>query len=372
MESDGQISCGTPSQLDDVEREILQAYQPSLATTPDIAAAQRNLAAVYAKHQTSELAVYCLVETDIKLGLLSDAGTTMAAFLARNDTFATGWYLRGQTLVLSGDVPNAEAAYRKCLEASPGASDCLTDKAILDENEGNCTEAEELSRGWLNVDPSSPRAYRSLACSIYARGGSLEAALAMVAKSIEASQPERREYQKAIWAMRTNLLHGDFAEALQYSKVAENALAPEPDEEVHEIDALDRMQIYAELGDEKEVDRIARAFEKDRDLWAKSDFLDYEIVPWSFRYRVGAVSRADFLHHREAWLNVQATRKPTVDGAGYRWIVAYAFAVASDEDGREAIRALPSSRPLIDPLRYRLPLQAFLSSRSLRRREASA
>jgi serine/threonine protein kinase len=338
------------AQLTERDTALLFAYQPAVATTSDPMAASVALLAAYKKYPDYELAAYCLSAMYLRLGKIDDARTTMESFLARHEAFAAGWYVIGEAHVWAGDVDGASLAYHKCLKISPPATDCLSDLALLDENEGNCVEAEALSRTWLTADPDSSQCCRSLARAIFGRGGSLDSARAILGQGLLISKPSRRPFLQAKRDLALGVLEGDFRTAREQVTAAETALAGENDEADHEEIALAGMRIELELGNATGVARIADAYSERRDAWTKSDFIDYGIVPLRAKYLAGLTSRRAFVGQRDEWLKVQEGRQEQVGVRGFEWSMAFAEAVATDADAVEALDVLPRFLPLVDPM----------------------
>ena len=190
-----------------------------------------------------------------------------------------------ETHVFSGDVQGAKSAYRQCLAISPYATDCPTSRSWT-ENEGDCKDAENLSRTWLTAQPNSSQAFRRLANAVFGRGGSIEAAREISAQSLLVLTPADRRFGAARREMTLGILRGNFGLALDQATAAESALESS-DEEPHERTALSIMRIQRELGNMDEVVRTADNFAKRRDVWVKNDYFDYSIVPQTMKYLVG-------------------------------------------------------------------------------------
>ncbi|MGO8994926.1 MAG: protein kinase domain-containing protein [Polyangiaceae bacterium] len=337
------------SQLSEKENAILRAYQPILDAVPDPAAANRNLVSVFQQYPTYDLAAYCLSTAQLRLGKLDDAQRTMESFLRIDAGFAEGWYVVGETHVFSGDVQGAKSAYRQCLAISPYATDCLSDISLLDENEGDCKDAENLSRTWLTAQPDSSQAFRRLANAVFGRGGSIEAAREISAQSLLVLTPADRRFGAARREMTLGILRGDFGLALDQATAAESALESS-DEEPHERTALSIMRIQRELGNMDEVVRTADNFAKRRDVWVKNDYFDYSIVPQTMKYLVGSTTRSEFQKERDAWLLAQAARPELLSYRSFEWILAYAQPVVTEADAQDALSVLPRFLPILDPL----------------------
>lgn len=84
-------------------------------------------------------------------------------------SFADAWLVLGWTYERLGRAEDESRAYTRCLEASPGAVDCIRDRVTLLRRKGRCGEAEALVRQWMARDPSSAQAYRVLAAVVSER-----------------------------------------------------------------------------------------------------------------------------------------------------------------------------------------------------------
>jgi len=337
------------SQLSERERAVLGAYQPAVAVVPDIASAAQRLTAVYAQYPDYDLAAYSLAAVQIRLSKFVEAEAAMATYLRRNDAFPAGWSILGTARVLRDDVEGARDAYHTCLKLSPAATSCLADLALLDESEGSCEEAESLSRTWLAVEPNSARCFRSLARTVFQRGGSLEAASEILDRGLLVTDPSEREYYRVKRDLSLAVLRGDFDAAHGIAVTAEDTLQKVTNEDFREDVAQFSMRIELELGHIRVVDGMADAFGAHRDAWNKNDFFDYHIIPARMKYLAGTMSRDAFRTERDTWLAAQETASGA-EFPGYRWLMAYADAVVTDADGIEAIEALPRYLPHVNRL----------------------
>jgi len=233
---------------------------------------------------------------------------------------------------------------------APLSVQCLIDTFSLDALNGDCVAAERTARSLVSAQPHAILPLFQLAQALLGRGAALEAVQTTLAQRWSAAPEEQRELLRLQDETLLDAHRGDFEAAVRHGQEWLARVASATDEEQHHTATQTLTSILAEVGDFDGVDRIAIDFSKRRDAWQRSGYFDYSIVPWSLRYRAHKIPRAEFVAHRDDWLEREAARPPLVAAQGMRWVMAFADATVTTDDAAEAIARLPSYLPMLDPL----------------------
>ncbi|HEY2518445.1 MAG TPA: hypothetical protein VGI39_46570, partial [Polyangiaceae bacterium] len=260
---------------------------------------------------------------------------------------ADAWESRGRSLAWLGEVAEARAALERCL-AMPAAVDCLFWLKFLDAADGDCAACERDARRRIDRDPLGIVGPRNLADAFLALGRPTEAARAALVQSWKLWNDRDRAREQLADEADFDIVEGDFANARE---LAERELAlvesdPEGDRHLRATKVLTRIAL--ETGDRRAAGALAGGFVKRAAAWATAEGTfdkGADELPWLLRVarREGALSREDYEAARAAWVEGLRTAYAS---SGYGWVLAYAQAVDSPAEAKDALAKLDELGPL--------------------------
>lgn len=338
--------------LSERDQVLLNAYEPIFQRLPaDFQEARRRIQR--AEERFPSDAEVAFLRSGIEAHF--DFSAAMAALdraLELDPGFSRAWRLRGEILAYLGSFDEAFRSLERCLEVSPAATSCLNTRIQVYQERGACAEAEADARRWLTVEPN-PDAYQYLANALSVRGRrlpSIEEALKQ--KRARLRDEAERQKEEGWDEVRLALLKGDFTAALEGTRKLQLAVAGNPQENEHAALAAMQVSIFREIGQEAEAARVAESFLARRDAWEPDprgedwaisrDVTARLLAPMR---RAGVISREEAerrLAERLTWWNAKVA--PHL--RNYLWLHFYAAAVATPEEGREAMTALAKYHPV--------------------------
>jgi serine/threonine protein kinase/tetratricopeptide (TPR) repeat protein len=340
------------SSLDERDQAFLEAAEPWLRQPSDSAEYVRRLRALLGRYPgDSEF----LMELGATLMFVADYRPALEALdagLASDPSFARLWWYKGQTQAYLGDLAGAAASLDRCLALAPSATNCLWNRAAIDEVEGACTQEETDARRWLGIDRKDPLAYDALAEALYAEGRPVEAVQEVLRQKWSELDDAERAQTTLDDETRLDLLAGDFASAETHARQLQSAVESDKNQSVHARPAGALVEAYSESGQTDKAAAVADDFLKRRDAWLPDpiveDFAianDVTVLMLEAEARGGRLTAAQLAAEREAW----TTRQLAVISAGHRgylWVHGYAAHAASPTAATEALGALGRFEPL--------------------------
>jgi tetratricopeptide (TPR) repeat protein len=198
-------------------------------------------------------------------------------------------------------MDDARAALLACTTTVPDAADCLAELNDLDAYNGRCEEAENGSRRLIALEPENPTWYEYLARAVYGRSRDLDAARAAFDVAVEHVPATGRDSAQHKHAFGLAVLLGDFGTAEHELRDWEQAESADPAELSHALRAGTLVDLYVEWGEPSRAAGAARDFLRRRTTWIASRRFNLEIVGWQGLYSANAISRAEFVRHRDQW-----------------------------------------------------------------------
>jgi len=340
--------------LGEHDRALLNAIEPWVGVPQDAAEAERRLSALDAAHPHDVDTLYQLCRFRFLAGHYARAIDACRAAETIDPQFAGAFWLEGQSLLFAGDTPAGTRSLEACLRLSPAATSCLNDFFQLESHGGACSAAFGHAQRLVELEPENSRWRSQLGSASHATGKPLALVRAAYEQSSEWSSavPIQRARARANLAILT----GDFGEALAQLDAWERALEGNKEEDAH-ADLLKMRALFRrEAGPDAALPARANSFLASRAAWSPNPEGDRSIDALVALYREGTLSRAAFVAARSEWL----AHPPPVGRYGMtpgtRWVTAYADAVVTPEDAREAIAALPAHHAL-PPDRVRMPYE---------------
>jgi eukaryotic-like serine/threonine-protein kinase len=295
-------------------------------------------------------------------GAFVEAGDRAAA-LARYDRaieldhgFGAAYRSKSDLLAYQGRFDDALATIERCTREAPDATNCLAERALIDELSGNCPRVEQDAQRILARDPASSVGYYLLALASYAEGRSLEAVReqlrARVARLPAALQPRFEAWQ--LWAL--DVLTGDFDAARDRARELERTTVPDADRRLHARAAYWWASASIESGRPAEAADGARSFLLRKDAWiaeprAEDFSLLRDLTPRLLlaERSGGLLAPAAFDAERAKWIELwEHTAVPA--SRPFIWLHGYAAVVETAEDAERALAAAPRfGMPMFTP-----------------------
>ena len=342
-------------QLGAHDRVLADAYAPRASVPEDTAESERRLARAVQSSPADADFVLELCRAQLQIGAYQDAKATCARARELDPDSATAIAQAGMAFARLGDEEGAREAFEACSRKSPLASQCLGRLTQLDANEGQCAAALADVRRTISMNRASSGDYGSLASLLVANGESMESARLALDLLVQHTDPAQAVAEKTRAAASLAIFGGDFAEADRQLRVWSDAVAGSQDETLHLPGSVTRIQLAEEEGKKDQAIALANEYLSHRATWTMTTSDDLSIFFVGVLYRLGALSRPEFVERRRKWLDLKRAQPAgNVFGSsgGFAWIEAYARPALTADDGREALDVLPSYLPLPDPFMH--------------------
>jgi serine/threonine-protein kinase len=342
--------------LDDRDRGLLDAWEPAFLRQPaDESEVVRRMQALVQRYpQDAEVWANLGISMVCGNGAPFDVQLrTWNRVLALDPTSGLAWMNRIGARIYLGELDGAHEDCDRCLELAPTATACLFLRIDMQNAVGQCRSVEADARRWLTIEPEAPRAYGALADALFSNGALPDAIrelqAARRARLPDAVRPLQAERDAQALAAAT----GDFAAAERHGANVLRMVEGTPAEADHADATRRQVAILDEVGRAADAAQLAQAFLSKRAAWEPSPNRD----DWSVQEdptayllgierRAGVLSPAQFIAARDervAWWEHQAAFIPA---RHFLWGSQHAAAVATPEEAREAVGALPRFAPL--------------------------
>ena len=270
---------------------------------------------------------------------------------ALDPRYADCWQWLSIALIRLGRSDEATDALNHCIEVSPTATDCLSQRALNHDRAGRCDRYEEDARSLLAQAQDAFVAYRELATALYARGRPLSSVRAVLEQGLQRLGRRDAEILGLDYEMRLSILAGDLRGAERIARIAEAKLGWDLSETDHLALWRVRAQLQQEMGLEKEAARTADELLGKREALLRTPHqtaIDDITVPM-LRAKLGGglLPRRAYEAERAAWLRGWE-RRPDVQRWAL-WYGAYGSPARTPEEALEALEALPAYLPLPPP-----------------------
>jgi len=333
--------------LSEHDRDLLRAIEPWVAIPADTREAARRLAALTTGRPDADYA-YQLCHLHVIDGDYAAAIDACRAAHDADPTFAGALWLEGVAELLRGDTAEGLRVMRACLRLSPAATSCHNDILQLDANEGRCAAALDGAQHLVDLEPKSEIWRGALAVAAYAMKRPFADVHRAFERSWQLAPVDAMPLVRARAEVDEAVIHGAFDDARRELDVWEQLVARSVDEADHVEAFRVRGWYEREVGEGASLAAHASAFLASRPAWSPAPAGGSSIDAQIALYRSGALSRPDFVKARAAWLRSDHQGDASGRGAGteHRWVTAYAGAVVTPEDARDALAALPDHLPL--------------------------
>ncbi|WP_394849519.1 protein kinase [Pendulispora brunnea] len=237
--------------------------------------------------------------------------------------YADGWQFQGRVLARLGRLDDELSALDACLRTSPGASDCMHDRVLIQRWRGHCSEIASEARRWIARSPTSSSAYWQLALALAEEGAPDETIEEAVRQQL-AHQPE--EHQEARWlhAMaRLAVYRGDFAKAERLATQLAKLTTTDPALPWHVRPASLLVSTAEETGHLAKASAIAEPFMRLHAVWTVGDptpeLMSYEPQMLAVLLRNGRLSSDEWRTRTHLWQERVGTRLGKLDSWGFIW-----------------------------------------------------
>ncbi len=336
--------------LGELDRGLLNAAEPYMRQPWDLDEWGKRLEELAKRFpRDAEILVYLGVSYQSRL----QPDAAIAAYeraLAIDPGLLAARVAEAESLAMKGDAEGQLRTYRACLEASPGATQCLAKQIGLRAQAGDCTAMKEDARHLASIDPRSAAAQRQLALALSAGGSTGESVVEVLRRSWALEDERDRLAVELQDQASLAALGGDFASAQKRIEEWQAAVAAKPDQASHALPAQRLAELFAEIGQPRKASDVADAFLRRMNAWSDPPGPSATVVFLAYRLRAGAIPRAEYERSRSEaietfrtrWQN--AGRKIDEDFAWVVWSMAYGAEVATEEDARAAAAAMPKQR----------------------------
>ena len=345
--------------LTERDRGLLDAIEPMVRRQPaDWGEANRRLHALLERFPgDAELwflaALGAVNFTDFDLGRRY---YTRAAEL--DPGFARAFSSRAMCEAYLGRFEDARRSLDQCLAVSPSSGGCLSTLARLQSDTGDCEGVEATSRRMIAGGSEPAWAYAELAGALAARSQPISVvreALRQSQQALEADPrltPEERKGCAVSTAWEAQILAGELDAAEITARAHEKLIAGKLRQDEHAAAALGLAQLLEEEGRDQDAARVAVDFLDRRDAWepnpgAEDVAMAHDATPslLALALRGGRLTRAEIAARRAPWLKAWTARVTPV-AHNFLWPHAWARAVGTPEEAREALAAQPPDERL--------------------------
>jgi serine/threonine protein kinase len=339
--------------LDEHDQVLLDATEPYVQRQPsDFVEWERRLARAVERFGDDADLWYLLGNARAHRGGLRSAIDAYSRATLADPKFARALWATGETQAYLGDFDAALASLGRCLDGSPGATNCMNVEAWIYEDQQRCDAVEAIARRWIATETDSPTAYHLLANALLARGRPIETIEETLAQKWARTPERTRVATELVDRIHLDLLVGRFEDAERRALELARAVASEPTQDAHAKPALLLVQIRHEMGRDADAAKLADEYMKRKDAWVadprEEDFaLAKDVMPEMLAAlaRVGRITPKELAARRAEWLG-EWERGLASAFRSYLWLHGYAKPAETADDAKAALAALPSFEPL--------------------------
>jgi serine/threonine-protein kinase len=338
------------STLGEVDKGLLAAAEPYLRQPWDLDEWGKRMEALTARFP-EEVELYVYLGTSYLARLQPDPA--IAAYqhaLQKDPGLVAARVAEAEALSMKGDHQGQLRAYQECLSVSKQATQCLLRQLTLRAQMGDCAAMNTDAQHLASIDPQSAGAQRQLALSLSATGSSPESVQAVLDRSWALDDAGERQVVELGDRASLAALGGDFPTAQKRLEEWVAAVADKPDQAAHAAPAQHLAELFTEMGLPRKASDVADGFLRRMNAWTEPASGGYAMLFLSYRLHGGAVGREEYErsrseaeeHFRARWQS--AGRKIDEDFAWVAWAMTWGAEVATEEEARAAVGAMPKVR----------------------------
>jgi len=266
--------------------------------------------------------------------------------------FGAAYRAKSDLLAFGGDTPGALAALDACTQSAPSAMDCVAERTLLEERDGDCQRVEQDAQRLIARDPSADNPYWILALASYAEGRSVEAVREILRQRVERVSPALRPRFELAHQWSLDVLTGAFDTAERRAADLERSIAGGADRRLHARAALWWTGALLESGRPALAARRAKDFLDRQDAWvAEPRANDFAMLRdptprlLLAERRGGLLTPAEFEARRASWVAAWEQKMPAAQRP-FVWLHGYATAIETRADAERALAELPRWGPI--------------------------
>jgi eukaryotic-like serine/threonine-protein kinase len=330
------ISTDHRGNLDEYEAQLLRACEPRSYTPPDPAETIRRLQAMVRSGSGADTEIRLVFE-HVRARDPNAAVEPARIAVERLPNSARAAYALALALRTSGRSLEVESAYRRCIELSPRASECLVDLGYFEMTRGQCKKAESTLRRACAAAPSEFAPFLQLMRALH--GGEADESAISTAIDLAAARkvPSRQALFREQIGNRLALARGHFDKALQHITAWERMISENNSEDEHGWPVEWRVQILAERGQREEARKVADAFLKQHAGFVRDRGVDTRLFVLAARHRADESDDRSFEPMRDALLASLPDGAPVLE----TWLTAYALPAFTAEEASFAVAKMP-------------------------------
>jgi len=337
------------SSLGDHDRALLQAIEPWVGVPRDAREVERRLSALAGSEPDADY-FYQLCRFRVLGANYARAIDACRAAHELDSGFAGAFWLEGQSQLLLGDTRAGSDTLDECLRLSPRATSCINDLLQVRVREGACDAAFEDADRLVHLEPENQHWLEQLGYVTYALGKPIADVRRALERAWESAPVNMGPVERAFGTTLLTVVMGDFRQTVLELGLWDNAVERNTEEVVHLNPFRIRVMLLREQERDEAAVPYAQAFLASRAAWSPEPSGDGAMIALGVLYRAGKMSRRDFVSARTEWLTRYVEKHDSDAGArrrsAFRWMAAYADAVVTPDDAKEALAALPKYQPL--------------------------
>jgi tetratricopeptide (TPR) repeat protein len=344
------------ARLGDVDAALLDALRPLLDEPPDVATSTARFETLSARYPDEPVVRLAQARHFLRIHEPRRA-LAVGEYLKERGTAAL--WIPARAYLELGNLEDGRRMLEQCIQASPGATDCLEWLGRVDTNDGRCATSETTARKFIAQSPDDPLGYMLLVRAVAGQTHSTQAARVVFRSRLEHVPPASRLSLEASTETMLHVFDGDFDAASRYLDQWQRSLpSSNPSSLDRALAILWRMELALELGQEAQAREAAREFEYASRAWTQHDFMDAPLEAARALYLTSQISRDTLLQARNEAAAREAQRGGYYATAGARWFDLYVQTAVTDDDVRDAMSTEPKERPLFDPVWHEVGFDA--------------
>jgi tetratricopeptide (TPR) repeat protein len=336
--------------LGEADKELVQAAEPYLRQPWDLDDWGKRVEELSARFPDNlEIMVY--VGSSYLARFQPDPA--IAAYekaLAKDPGLLAARVAEADSLSMKGDPEGQLKAYDACLKALPVATQCLTRRLTLQAQLGHCAAMRDDAQRLHSIDAKSAVAERNLALALHASGSSPESVTEALKRSWALQEGADKGRMELEDEAALAAISGDFTGSQRHIEAWQTAVADKPDQMAHAMPAQRLAEVFAEIGQPKKASDAAGAYVRRMNAWTEPTSGGWLVLFLAYQLRAGALHRPDFEAQRAKAVESfrakwqSAGRKIDEDFAWMSWSFTYGAAVATEEEARAAVEAMPKQK----------------------------
>jgi tetratricopeptide (TPR) repeat protein len=328
------------NQLDEHDRDLLNAIEPWFRAPPDAAEVDHRLERLAEQSGSDNETLTLLCSFRDFIGEARSAQAACAQALTRHPDQPLTLLVQGSALLNLGEPALARQSLARCNASSPTPATCRRELAYLEANSGDCADAELNTRQMISLDTTSYAAHKLLMDLLAHRNASEAVSEALPRFIATGSGPDMEPLAQAWEAM----WRGDFVRAderLAFADAAINAA----NQDAHRMTYWPRMQIALEAGEREHAAAIANDLLQHSPGWTRSSDDDIRIDALCTLRLAHMSSTKAWSTGLTSWLESAGGGSPKAKFS--RWLRSRVCGAISPSDARAALTANPSPEQLL-------------------------